>query len=144
MRIDGRPRQTISSRAAAKRVIEPRPVRAQNLSVRYTFVSSFEVLYLPLCFFATNSIALLHLPDELIALFFDDLPIIVGQPTPFFLGLPDELFPASFDLVGVRCNLTQVRPALPTASRSFRFHGPTARARRSSLMNCYDDHHKIA
>jgi hypothetical protein len=118
-------------------------VRAQNLSVRHTFVSSFEVLYLPPSLFATNSIALLHLPDEQIALFFDDLPIIVGQLTPFFLGFPDELFPASFDLVGVRCQPHSSSSALPTAPGAL---GSTAdsEGERSSLMNCHNEHHKIA
>jgi len=46
--------------------------------VRRRFESSFEVCYLTLCFFASNSITFLHLPDELITLSFNNQPIIVG------------------------------------------------------------------
>lgn len=64
-------------------------------------MSSLKVGYLTLCFFAGNSITFPDLPDQLIALSFDDLPIIVGQLALFFLGLSGELFPVSFELVGV-------------------------------------------
>jgi hypothetical protein len=55
-------------------------------------VSSFEVRYLTLCVFTSNSITFLHLPDELIALSLDDLPIIVGQSAPFSLAFPTSYF----------------------------------------------------
>ena len=76
-------------------------MREQGLSVKCAFASSFEVCYLTICFFASNSITFLHFTDELIALSFNNLPIIVGQPAPFFLCLSDELFSVSFHLVGV-------------------------------------------
>ena len=62
---------------------------------------SLEVGYLPFCFLARNSVALLNSADKLIALALNNLPIIVGQFAPLFLGLADELFPISFQLIGV-------------------------------------------
>jgi len=84
-------------------------------------VSSFEVRYLTLCFFTSNSITFLHLADELIALSFDDLPIIVGQVAPFFLGLSDELLPVSFDLVGVHWFTSLKFDLFANSIRSSRF-----------------------
>jgi actin-like ATPase involved in cell morphogenesis len=60
-----------------------------------------ELGYLTFCFFTSNSVAFLDLSNELIALSFDDLPVIVGQSAPGLLCLSGELFPASFDLVRV-------------------------------------------
>jgi hypothetical protein len=64
-------------------------------------VGPLKLGYLTLCFFASNSIALLNLPDELIALSFNDLPVIVGQSASLLFCLPNELVPVAFDLVGV-------------------------------------------
>ena len=64
--------------AAANRVLKRRPGRTRGLSVRRRFVSSFEVRYLTLRFFTSNSITFLHFPDELITLSFNNLPIIVS------------------------------------------------------------------
>ena len=46
-----------------------------------------KVGYLTLRFLASNSVALLNFADELIALSFDNLPIIVSQLTPFLFRL---------------------------------------------------------
>jgi len=43
----------------------------------------------------------LDLTNELVALAFDNLPIIVGQSAPLLLGLSDELLPVPFHLVSV-------------------------------------------
>lgn len=64
-------------------------------------MSSLELGYLTFGFFASNSITFLNLLDELIALSFNDLPIIVDRSAPLFLSLPGELFLISFELVGV-------------------------------------------
>jgi hypothetical protein len=64
-------------------------------------VSSLEVSYLTLCFFASKSVALLNSANKLITLSFDHLPIVVGQLTPLLLGLADELLPVSLHLVCV-------------------------------------------
>ena len=45
-----------------------------------------ELGYLTFCFFTSNSVAFLDLSNELIALSFDDLPVIVGQSAPGLLG----------------------------------------------------------
>jgi hypothetical protein len=57
--------------------------------------------YLPFRFVASNSVTLLKFPDELIALPFNHLPIIVRQSTPGVLCLSDELFSVSFELIAV-------------------------------------------
>jgi hypothetical protein len=49
-------------------------------------VGSLEVSYLTLCFFAGKSIALLNGANQLIALSFDHLPVVVGQLAPLRLG----------------------------------------------------------
>jgi hypothetical protein len=64
-------------------------------------VVSLELGYLTFCFFTSNSVAFLDLSNELIALSFDDLPVIGGQSSPSLLCLSGELFPASFNLVRV-------------------------------------------
>jgi hypothetical protein len=57
--------------------------------------------YLTLCFFASNSIALLNSAKKLIALSFDGLTIVVGQRAPPLLDLAGELLPVSRHLGGV-------------------------------------------
>jgi hypothetical protein len=64
-------------------------------------VGPMKVSYLTFRFFAGNSVPLLYSADKLILFPFNGLPIIVGQFTPFFLCLPNELFPVSLDLVGI-------------------------------------------
>jgi hypothetical protein len=64
-------------------------------------VVSLELGYLTFCFFTSSSVAFLDLSNELIALSFDDLPVIGGQSSPSLLCLSGELYPASFDLVRV-------------------------------------------
>jgi hypothetical protein len=43
----------------------------------------------------------LDLANELIALSFYDLPVVISQATPFLLGLADELLPVSLHLLAV-------------------------------------------
>jgi len=69
-------------------------------------VHSLEVGYLPFCFLARNSVALLNSADKLIALALYDLPIIVGQFAPLLLRLPDELFPVSLHLVAIHFRIS--------------------------------------
>jgi hypothetical protein len=64
-------------------------------------VALTEFVYLTLRFVTGNSVAFLNSSDELIALAFNDPPIIIRQPPPFFLGFSDQLFPVSLHLVGV-------------------------------------------
>jgi len=59
-------------------------------------VHSLEVGYLPFCFLARNSVALLNSADKLIALALYDLPIIVGQFAPLSLALPTNCFQFPF------------------------------------------------
>jgi hypothetical protein len=62
-----------------------------------TFAVPIELGYLTECFFTSYSVALLDLSEKLIGLFLDDLPVIVGQSSPGFLELCDELLPVSID-----------------------------------------------
>jgi hypothetical protein len=64
-------------------------------------VGSLELAELTFCFLTSNSITLLDLTNELIALTLEDLPVIVGQAASLFFGIPDELLPVSFHLVAV-------------------------------------------
>jgi hypothetical protein len=64
-------------------------------------VHSLEVGDLPFGFIARDTITLLNSADQLIALALGDLPVIVGQFAPLFLGLADELFPVSFHRVAI-------------------------------------------
>src|SRR5262249_17262453 len=80
-------RISVSAKAAAFRPFRPwQPpsvlqsdarMRARAPSVRWRFGGSFAVDDLTPCFFTSNSITFLHLPDELITLSFNNLPIIV-------------------------------------------------------------------
>jgi hypothetical protein len=90
-------------------------------------VGSFELGYLTFRFVASNSVALLKFPDELIALPFDHLSIIVGQSAPLLLCISDQLLPVSFDLIAVYLRLGAVNASLPTApgcSSSLPGHAP--------------------
>jgi hypothetical protein len=51
-----------------------------------------ELGYLTFCFSTSNSVAFLDLSNELIALSFDDLPVIVGQSSPGLLAFPANCF----------------------------------------------------
>ena len=88
-------------------------------------VASLEIGYLTLCFFASNSIALLNSANKMIALSFDDLPIVVGQFAPLLLGLADELLPVSFHLVGVHLG-TFIHEANPIGNSAKSFGVPFA------------------
>jgi hypothetical protein len=78
-------------------------------------VVSLELGYLTFCFSTSNSVAFLNLSDELIALSFDDLPVIVGQLSPGLLCLSERLYPVSFGLISVHvCPLSAGRTR-PTA-----------------------------
>jgi hypothetical protein len=78
-------------------------------------VVSLELGYLTFCFSTSNSVAFLDLSNELIALSFDNLPVIVGQLSPGLLCLSDKLYPVSFGLISVHvCPLSAGRTR-PTA-----------------------------
>jgi hypothetical protein len=64
-------------------------------------MASLEVGHLTFGLFARNSVAFLYSADELIALPFDNSPVVVSQFAPFLLGLADELLSVSLHLVGV-------------------------------------------
>ena len=64
-------------------------------------VGFLEIGHLMLCFFASNSVALLNSAYKLITLPFDHLLVVVGQLPPLFLGFADDLLPISLELVGV-------------------------------------------
>jgi hypothetical protein len=52
-------------------------------------VALLEVGYLTLRFFASNSVTLLNSADELVALSFDNPPIVFSQLTPLLFRLAD-------------------------------------------------------
>src|SRR4029077_5590351 len=52
-------------------------------------------------FLSGNSVPFLDLTDELIALAFNDLPVVVGQTTPLLLSLSYELRPVSLQLIAI-------------------------------------------
>ena len=81
-----------------------------------------ELSDLTFCFLASNSVTLLDLSNELIALALDNLPVIVGQATLLLLGFPDDLLPVSLHLVAVHSrSLHSVNPCLPTTSARLGF-----------------------
>ena len=70
------------------------------------FVVLLEISYLTFCFFPSDSIALLNSTNQLIALSFDHLPVVICQLAPLFLGLADELLPVSLHLVCVHFGIS--------------------------------------
>jgi hypothetical protein len=56
---------------------------------RAKLLATLQLGQLTFRFFARKAVSLLDLANQLIALSLNDLPIIVGQPAPFFLGLAD-------------------------------------------------------
>jgi hypothetical protein len=72
------PRRAVDAGGAAEAGAQPRGPRCSISPV------SLELGYLTFCLFPINSVAFLDLSNELIALPFDDLPVIVGQS---FTGL---------------------------------------------------------
>jgi hypothetical protein len=58
-------------------------------------VDFLESSHLPLCFFASNSVALLNSAHKLITFSVDHLPVVVRQLSPLFFGFADELLPIS-------------------------------------------------
>ena len=65
------------------------------------FVGPLELAQLTSRFLAGNSVTFLDLTNELVALAFNNLLVIVGQMAPLLLGLSDELLPVSLHLVGI-------------------------------------------
>ena len=87
-------------------------------------MSSLEVRYLTLCFFASNPISLLNCANKLIALSFDHLPIVVGQLAPLLLGLADELLPVSLHLVCIHFGNSIHVPSALCSNRAKAFGVP--------------------
>jgi hypothetical protein len=94
-----------------------------------------ELGYLRFCFFTSNSVAFLDLSNELIALSFDDLPVIVGQSAPGFLCLSGELSPASFDLVRVHLEPPAKSIVLLNSAKRSGSPPPYRRARAIALIS---------
>jgi len=80
---------------------QPRPAKGREDGRLCPFVGPLELTHLTFRFLASNSVMLLDLTNELVALTLDDLPVIVGQSTPLLLGLSDELLPVSLYLIAV-------------------------------------------
>src|SRR5258706_7608482 len=62
---------------------------------------AFPLGHAPLGFVLGQAIALLHLAGELIAAAGDDVPVVVGQLAPLFLGLARQLLPVALNAVPV-------------------------------------------
>jgi hypothetical protein len=84
-------------------------------------VGRLKLGYLTLRFFASNSIALLNLPNELIALSFNDLPVIVGQSAHCSFAFPTNWFQLPLIWSVFIFDLRAVNPILSTASVGFEF-----------------------
>ena len=68
-----------------------RPGEDVDFSQLDPLVGPLEVAQLAFRFFASNSVALLDFADELVALSFDDRPIIIGKLAPLFFRLTPAL-----------------------------------------------------
>lgn len=90
---DGSPPHWQAARAARQSFLSARPVR-----LRRRIQGPRELINLLLRRFLRDSVPLLQLSGELVALASDLLKIIVGQLAPLLLQLPRALLPLAFHL----------------------------------------------